>query len=125
MKQVEIEYGYCHCRCGGKTRIATKTSRKIGHVKGQPLRFINHHYARTLRRPWPERFWAKVNKDGPLPSEQAVAVWWEIAGQQCWLYASLGKRGYGYVPCGSSPSEGALRRLVSGDGQVGGAVRAS
>jgi hypothetical protein len=39
-------------------------------------------------RPPAERFWSHVNKDGPLPSPEAVAVHPEIAGQRCWIYGS-------------------------------------
>jgi uncharacterized protein YeaC (DUF1315 family) len=37
-------------------------------------------------RPLAERFWAKVNKDGPLPNASAIAVHPEIAGIQCWIF---------------------------------------
>ena len=40
----EIPYGYCHCGCGQKTRIATGKDSHMGWVKGEPLRYINHHY---------------------------------------------------------------------------------
>lgn len=40
----EIPYGYCHCGCGQKTKIATKTSKRDKTIKGQPTRFINGHY---------------------------------------------------------------------------------
>ena len=42
----EIPYGYCHCGCGQKTKIAPKTSRHHGWIKGEPKRFINGHNAR-------------------------------------------------------------------------------
>src|SRR3974377_335885 len=31
------------CRCGRKTKIATKSDRRHGHVMGQPFRFIHGH----------------------------------------------------------------------------------
>jgi HNH endonuclease len=37
-------------------------------------------------RPLVERFWSHVNKSGPMPSPEAVAVWPEIAGTPCWIY---------------------------------------
>ena len=44
------------------------------------------------RRPLVERFWEKVNKDGPLPSAEAVAVWPEIKDERCWIFG-VAKRG--------------------------------
>lgn len=41
-----IPYGYCHCGCGEQTRIATRSQAAIGHVKGEPLRYILGHNAR-------------------------------------------------------------------------------
>ena len=38
--------GKCECGCGREARIADRTHSKYGHVKGQPLRFINGHHAR-------------------------------------------------------------------------------
>ena len=35
--------GLCECGCGQLTRIATENRAKRGHVKGQPLRFLNGH----------------------------------------------------------------------------------
>jgi len=35
--------GLCHCGCGQQTRIAARTRLTIGHVRGQPLRFISSH----------------------------------------------------------------------------------
>lgn len=41
-------YGYCHCGCGGKTKIARNTDRRRGHVEGQPIWYIcGHHTAKT------------------------------------------------------------------------------
>lgn len=39
----EVPYGYCHCLCGEKAPIAVGTSSRIGHVKGQPVRYIFGH----------------------------------------------------------------------------------
>lgn len=36
-------YGLCECGCGGHAPLATTTYRRIGHVKGQPVRFIRGH----------------------------------------------------------------------------------
>lgn len=39
--------GLCQCGCGQRAPIATSTCHSRGHVRGQPLRFINHHNARA------------------------------------------------------------------------------
>lgn len=41
---MSVPYGYCHCGCGQKTRIAEKTRKRTGAIKGQPLRYLPHHY---------------------------------------------------------------------------------
>lgn len=33
----------CECGCGGKAPIAKQTNKRIGHVKGEPVRFIRGH----------------------------------------------------------------------------------
>jgi hypothetical protein len=42
--------GFCECGCGGKTSIAKQTSRRFGHVQGEPVRFIIGH-GRRGRKP--------------------------------------------------------------------------
>lgn len=39
----EIPYGLCHCGCGGKTKIASKTSVRDGTKRGEPHRYIYGH----------------------------------------------------------------------------------
>jgi hypothetical protein len=46
-----IPPGLCHCGCGQRTPIAQKTSRRDGHVIGQPIRFVSGHNARLPRLP--------------------------------------------------------------------------
>lgn len=36
--------GLCECGCGGTTRIAARTDRRKGWVKGQPLRYLPQHH---------------------------------------------------------------------------------
>lgn len=54
-----IPYGYCHCGCGQKTTIATRTKTAQGDIKGHPKRFINNHH---LEKDFNSRFWSKVEK---------------------------------------------------------------
>lgn len=39
----------CACGCGTPTPIATQTRRAKGHVKGEPVRFVAGHEARTRK----------------------------------------------------------------------------
>ena len=41
MDEQKVEKGFCHCLCGSRTPIATRT--RNGNVKGQPMRFIHGH----------------------------------------------------------------------------------
>jgi hypothetical protein len=45
----KIDRGYCHCGCGLSAPLAKKTAKKYGHVKGEPIRYINGHYQRSTR----------------------------------------------------------------------------
>ena len=45
----EIPYGYCHCGCGKKTKIAKENRKKIGWVKGQPVKFLLGHNGRLRK----------------------------------------------------------------------------
>lgn len=47
---LEIPYGYCHCGCGQKTRLAPKTRSDTGWIKGEPLQFIRYHKVRAFPR---------------------------------------------------------------------------
>ena len=46
----EVPYGYCHCGCGQKTTIAKYNDDQNGCVKGEPKKFINHHYRKARGR---------------------------------------------------------------------------
>jgi hypothetical protein len=48
-KAKEIPYGYCHCGCGQKTRIAKVNDKCNGTIKGKPKRYLNHHYNKGYR----------------------------------------------------------------------------
>jgi hypothetical protein len=41
---------YCQCGCGELAPIAKKTRGKLGHVKGQPVRYICGHHRRMWNR---------------------------------------------------------------------------
>lgn len=40
----------CQCGCGGEVTLATRTNARLGHVKGQPMRYLPGHN-RKSRRP--------------------------------------------------------------------------
>ncbi len=42
----EIPYGKCRCGCGGDAPIAKMTDKRLGHIKGEPIRYINGHCTR-------------------------------------------------------------------------------
>jgi hypothetical protein len=84
-----MPYGYCHCRCGGRTPIATRTDQRYGHIKGQPVRFINYHHSRVQYGPWIERYWSQVDKDGPVV---------RLGLGPCWLWTGYrDEKGYGQI----------------------------
>lgn len=55
----DIPYGYCHCGCGQKTKIASRTHTRYGWIKGQPMRFVVRHKSSGI---------SHVDFDDPNPS---------------------------------------------------------
>lgn len=45
-----VPYGTCHCRCGAKTSIASRTTPDGRRVKGQPVRYVAGHNTRVRPR---------------------------------------------------------------------------
>src|SRR5205814_2622576 len=65
-------HGLCACGCGQHTSIRPRNDRRFGFVKGEPAKFVQGHYARVMERariPLADRFWSKVNKNGPIVRE--------------------------------------------------------
>lgn len=46
-----IEYGYCLCGCGEKTKIAIKTRICCSHILGEPIRFFKRHHNKGKNHP--------------------------------------------------------------------------
>ena len=46
-----IPYGACHCGCGNITKIAKRTTGRLGHVKGMPLAYYKCHQLRKVHLP--------------------------------------------------------------------------
>ena len=81
------EVRLCECGCERETPLATTTRRRLGTVKGQPIRFLQGH-ARRQTLTFVEAFWSKVDKDGPVPEHKP-----ELG--PCWLWTA-GQNGEGY-----------------------------
>lgn len=43
---------FCECGCGASTSVATVTNPRFGHIKGEPMRFINGHNRRRYGAPY-------------------------------------------------------------------------
>lgn len=39
----EIQYGYCQCGCGQKTKLSLKNDSSSGRIKGKPMRYLRGH----------------------------------------------------------------------------------
>lgn len=74
---------FCECGCG------TPVTKRFAHGHNSRVEHPNF-------RPLAERFWEKVNKEGPLPSSEASLAHPEIEGTQCWEWTgSFHPKGYG------------------------------
>lgn len=65
--------GFCECGCGKRTRIATQTKPRLGHVKGQPVRFIKGHNCRGRKASLETRAKISAAKRGHKTSLEARA----------------------------------------------------
>lgn len=41
---MEITYGFCHCGCGNRTPLYSRSDKSSGRIKGQPAKFIRYHW---------------------------------------------------------------------------------
>ena len=89
----EIPYGYCHCGCGEKTRIAKQNDRRDGVIKGEPMRYVNGHNCRV---DIVSRFWSKVHVSDP---------------SSCWEWTGAKKFG-GYGEIGHEGKNKSAHRLA-------------
>lgn len=82
----------CECGCGTPTKIAPKTDRAKGWVKGQAFRFAYGHRNRRTAEEAAPYFWSQVNREGPIHP---------VLQTRCWLWlGSLNAKGYGQVNFG-------------------------
>jgi hypothetical protein len=77
----------CECGCGEPTSIARQSHTKQKYVKGQPMRFARGHH---VAAPLAERFWKKVNKNGPVPAHYPRLG-------RCWVWTGSRMCGYGCI----------------------------
>jgi hypothetical protein len=92
--------GLCMCGCGQLAPIAAYTDTPRQWVKGESKKYIMGHHSKVktthpMYRPLEERFWEKVNKQGPMPHAEAVRVHPDIAEQCCWEWTASTIFGYG------------------------------
>lgn len=45
----DVPYGYCWCGCGERTPIAACSRPELGHIEGEPVRFIRGHSSRRYK----------------------------------------------------------------------------
>ena len=70
--------GLCECGCGLPAPIATSSSKRFGHVKGQPMRFVRGH---ATRKPGPD--WVEEDRGYGTP---------------CWVWQRyIHPSGYGHT----------------------------
>jgi hypothetical protein len=77
----------CQCGCGQPAPIASKTRTKLGHVKGQPVRYIRGHSGRGKRSPNRHKGPRWVAEDRGYSSPCHI---WQL---------SLHPKGYGFEYC--------------------------
>lgn len=108
MQPDSIPYGRCHCGCGQLTSIATRArlSRGPRQAKGEPMQFIHGH---SRRRPVVERFWEKVDRNGPVPRHRPTLG-------PCWIWIASTSNGYGHIRNGD---RGQLAHRLSWELNIG------
>jgi hypothetical protein len=82
---VTASYGYCQCGCYQKTWVATQTNRKLGYVKGEPVRYVRGHNRSRV----------------PNAERQNFSERYEVdAGTGCWTWTWFKDHsGYGRLIC--------------------------
>lgn len=109
----------CECGCGKPAPIAKKTARRIGHIKGEPVRFIQNHRPRSPEtcsiegccnphdsRGWCSTHWRRWKLYGdplalksPKPYAERITEKIKIDSVSgCWVWTdSLNSAGYGRI----------------------------
>lgn len=68
---------FCECGCGRPTNIAKQTSRRHGHVKGRPVRFVSGHNGKKHGKCGSRAYktWQKIIQRCENPSDTAYAYY--------------------------------------------------
>lgn len=92
--------GYCECGCGQKTALAKQSRTNLGHVRGQPVRFIAGHPSRL---PWNRANLRHARAARKPPQPVADRFWGKVAkGEGCWLWTgATDGHGYGVLHLGT------------------------
>lgn len=72
----------CQCGCGLDVAVAKRTNKKLGHVKGQPVRFLPGHHRKGAFGSPEDRFRSRVDVHGP---------------DDCWPWMGPCVSGYGVL----------------------------
>lgn len=67
-----IPYGYCHCGCGEKTKIAPQNRTNRGWVRGEPLKYIGGHNLGISREMPQDKVYCTVCTKHLVPTEFRV-----------------------------------------------------
>jgi hypothetical protein len=77
-QEISIPNGFCHCGCGGKTRIAAANCTSSRSIKGEPRRFIYGHQRRirpVIEEAQPFKLDGIYCRLIPLTQGQYAIVW--------------------------------------------------
>lgn len=69
-----IPEGLCQCGCGQRTAVWTRNRRDQGYVRGQPMRFVNHHASRGKIDQKARDRNAAVRADLPSPNPSGLCL---------------------------------------------------
>jgi hypothetical protein len=84
-------YGKCQCGCGEDAPIAAHNRAARGWMVDKPVRFVAGHQVRVRPlRPLVERFWEKVDKDGPIHPALGTPCWLWRGGTTSFGYGAIG-----------------------------------
>ncbi len=81
-----IPHGYCHCGCGRKTYVPRCNVASRNWVKDVPMKFIRHHNSRTSLE---NRFWARVEKEGPVLYDSLGSCWLWMGWRDAYGYGQI------------------------------------
>lgn len=82
---MEVAYGECHCGCGGKTALSTRTQARKGLVSGEPRKWLRGHCSKVTE---PRPGYAVEDRGYKTP---------------CWIYQGYIDHG-GYAQAAGRPA---------------------